>query len=644
MTAPHAGSPFDFDPDAEAAGPVRRRRRRGSWLGPVVLLVFLGAAAGGAYFAWPHLQKALVPPTDKSEQVAQNDKGEGTAPATSRPKSPQASTPKRPPTTVGSPDAQPPEPPPGSNKFPRRALVISVHNYLYANPVHYGPPGSSSHNIINFPERVLARANGLKVPLTQIAVLSDGTDLAAARPPMKTVIQKTVTDFLQSSRPQDRILLFFIGHGVEIKGEAYLVPIEGELDNPDTLIPLKWFYDQLAACNARQKVFVVDVSRFSATSGQERPDGGPLSAKFAEALQKPPAGVQVWSACSADQRSHETDIAPEGAFLEALYNTIVDGKIQHENDPFPLEYLKDHVNELLAKELRQRKLEQVSFLAGTEPANGADYDPGAPLPARPSVAPVPSNKENAPIVKGVLEQIGTPPIKPSSEAQEITYTSLPPFDQEVLKKYEDDAEKAAELRKAVQSARAVLWAISREVAPKNIAADVAATQKRQGKTLEVIMRVLTDGERAPAPGQENVKKEMIANNERDVARIMGRLTEALEDLESVKAMRAEAPKRWQANYDFVLARLEAQMAFLYEYQTALGRMRKEFPERDPKLHGGWRLAATIKLQGDSAGKKLAKDSTKLLEKLAKEHKGTPWEVLAKREKLTALGLEWQPTR
>ena len=49
------------------------------------------------------------------------------------------------------------------------------------------------------------------------------------------------------------------------------MPIEGELDNAATLIPLKWVYEKLAACKARQKVFVVDVCRFSPTNGAERP-------------------------------------------------------------------------------------------------------------------------------------------------------------------------------------------------------------------------------------------------------------------------------------------------------------------------------------------------------------------------------------
>ena len=58
---------------------------------------------------------------------------------------------------------------------------------------------------------------------------------------------------------------------------------------------------------------------------------------------------------------------------------------------------------------------------------------------------------------------------------------------------------------------------------------------------------------------------------------------------------------------------------------------------------GWRLASTVKLQSKDA-KEPADESRKLLDKLAKDHKGTPWEVLAKREQLSSLGLLWQPTR
>jgi hypothetical protein len=76
----------------------------------------------------------------------------------------------------------------------------------------------------------------------------------------------------------------------------------------------------------------------------------------------------------------------------------------------------------------------------------------------------------------------------------------------------------------------------------------------------------------------------------------------------------------------------------------LGKIRKDdMPELDPKIHSGWRLASQEKLHLKEA-KEAAAKSREALDKLVKEHPHTPWEVLAKRERLTALGLEWQPTR
>jgi hypothetical protein len=641
------GSPFS-DLGTLDDGPRRRRRRRhgGGWMGPVVFLCVLGIAGGGVALAWPRLAPLLMPPQEKAPadgRLADPDGGKGSSPATGRRRPPSSRLPSEAGSNGG--DELAGDPTKNVNRFPRRALVISVHNYLYANPVHQGPPGPSrpdTHSAANLLD-LLSRNNGFKIPRTQMAHLSDAAGRGQARPPMRPVVEKTLTDFLDSSRAQDRVLVFFIGHAALAGNDAYLVPIDGELDNPASLIPLRWVYDRLAACKARQKVLVLDVARFNPTSGLERPDGGPLGAKLAALLQKPPPGVQVWSACSAGQHSYETDDAPEGAFVEALYVAAMRGvqnKIQSPDDPLPVEYFRDRVNEQLARELGPRKLEQVSFLAGEEAAGGAAYDAVEAPPPAPTLAPVPSNQDSARIVKSVLAEIGTPPIKPSYEANDIRFEALPPFDTAVLRKYAADGAKDSPLRKAVRDARVALWAVSTEAEPQGLGPEIRDIKAK----LRVNLSVLQDGFRAPPPGQENRVKTAIENNERQVARILGRLKEALEDLEAAKETRGDETKRWQANYDFTLARLQAQIAFLFEYQSALGRMRKEFPERDPKLHGGWRLAATTKLQGDATGKKLAKDAAKTLDKLAKDLKGTPWEVLAKREKLTALGLDWQPTR
>ncbi len=41
-------------------------------------------------------------------------------------------------------------------------------------------------------------------------------------------------------------------------------------------------------------------------------------------------------------------------------------------------------------------------------------------------------------------------------------------------------------------------------------------------------------------------------------------------------------------------------------------------------------------------KERVKKAKEILESLSKDHKGTPYEILAKRELFTSLGLEWQP--
>ena len=52
------------------------------------------------------------------------------------------------------------------------------------------------------------------------------------------------------------------------------------MDKADTLIPLKWFYEQLTKCKARQKVLVLDVNRYNQTFGQERPGGDEMGPKL----------------------------------------------------------------------------------------------------------------------------------------------------------------------------------------------------------------------------------------------------------------------------------------------------------------------------------------------------------------------------
>ena len=674
-----AGSPFDMI-DAEPSGPARpsryRRSRGGWWKGPVVALSVLVVAAVVAYFAWPYLRDALQEPQQASVQP--NNNGRDTNPGATgqpkkdepgdKPKNPdQATNPKEPnkdpnetkgpkgneppnptkdPSATDKPKPKPDDPvkpPPDAPKngqYPRRALIVSVHNYLYANPIDPGISGASARNLAHFPE---ALNKGLHIPLNETAHLSDVADKGQARSPLKPVIEKTLTDFLDSSRGQDCILVFFIGHSVVVGDDTYLVPIEGELDNADTLIPLKWVYEQMAKCKARQKVLVVDVNRLNPARGVERSNGGPMDAKADAAFAAPPDGVEVWTACVVGQQSYELDDAPEGAFIDRLWTALAPGRnekglegvIQTPEKPMPVKQLADVVNAGLKDELSLYKLEQQSRLAGAEPANGAAYDKAeAPAPdAVKSLAAAPAGGD-VKEVQSVLDEIGMPPIKASSEDNGVRAEALPPFPPDKLAAYAPGGD-TSDLRKAVLNAREVIWALNTAPPPTALKDEVAKIRK----DLTVSLAILKDGYKKV--GDDNAFKSMVEKDERKIADMMAVCEDALNQMKAAGEKRDMETKRWQVNYDFTLARLEAQYAYLFEYDSALGQMRKGTAPELVSGQNGWKLAAQPTLKGDSAGKKLAKDSNKLLDQIIKDNPGTPWEVLAKREKMTALGLQWQ---
>jgi hypothetical protein len=656
------GSPF-ADLTADDGDAPRRRRRRhphggGWWKGPVLALAVLVTAGVVAALNWERILALMPAQTTIADKKDEDDdtsveqpekKSEGNggsstkviAGKTGKEKKGRGSTTPTPRDSSGSPITP-------AGKFPRRALVISVHDYLYANPIHGGPHDPRGLNLTTFIDRL---SQGFKIPYNQIAHLSDEAGgNSKPRAPTREVIEKTLTNFLDSSRPQDHILVFFVGHSAELGEEVYLAPIEGELDNAATLIPLKWVYEKLAGCKARQKVLVLDVNRYSATFGQERPGSGEMGPKLDALLKAPPAGVQVWSACGAKQKSYETDNCEMGVFFDSFYHTLIDvmqngrlNRIQKAEEPLPLEPYVGWVNERMKKELEPRKLEEVSRLTGTETDPGVTIDKNEPAPPDAITCLAPAPKETAAskaMIAKVLEEIGTPPVKITHETP-FQYDALPSFSAEVLKKYRDDKPNPdSPLRKAVTKARATLWAIYPGQEPKELQSAIGPIRAQY----KVRLNDLPNYFAAPPGGNaENVFKAQVEMHGRKVALLLAAVEDALEELQKPEVVGAKdgESKRWKANYDFILARVQMEHAYLYEYDSMFGQIRKEFPPRDQTLYSGWKLASQPELTGDSKGKKSAKNAQKLLDKIIKDHAGTPWEVLAKREKLTSLGLEWQ---
>lgn len=601
---------------------LSRYHRRSGWGQKLtvlaVVMVIVTGVAGAVYYAVKAAQ------SDADEKKA--DKTEAPIIASKSPAEKIPADPKK---------VLPSDPANGDVTFPRRALFICVSNYLYANPVSYGAKSRNVHEIMD--RLCLA----LHIAPSQRVELSDAAKVEA-HPTTKPVIERTLTDFLNTSRAQDRILVTFTGHAVEIGENGYLVPLEGELTDKETLIPLKWVYEQLAKCKARQKVLIMDVCRFDPSRGLERPGSGPMGAKLDAALQNPPKGVQVWSACVAGQYSYEGyaflrpgEVAHTGFFLDELLEAVgpeqkkrVRLGIAKPEDPLPMDFLAKGrekapgVDRGTLMEVQEvYKAQQTPRLVGEETGT-APYNPKESFPLQLAIQtpPVPDGASAADkrLVAEILRQVDViPPIKESKDGSPyMNPEALPPFSAAVLEKYRDDPNSP--LRKAVENVMKVLT-------------------KQQA-----FLKDEHKGEGDDA----RIKQAILDYQKKEVAPVESELSDALEELlKAGEEKNKESSKRWLANYDYVLARLKARIAFVKEYNYIFGQIRKDgLPPRDPKIHTGWRLASQEKLQSGAETRKLANEAKKIYENLAKKNQGTPWEILAKRELMTALGLQWQPTR
>ncbi len=655
---------FRFD-DADVAPRTRAGKSRW-WPALIVALGVAGVAAAVVVLVGPRLGELFEGGSNR--QVSANGSGKDHSP-----NGPQKD---------GVEDAPVVEknPPPADAAFPRRALLINPSNYVYANAVHFGAergegkasyPGSS---VTVLRDQLTRRP--MNMAAAQVVAVSDGyyeglrkpraftpppspklkgkkllqpktpPGTAAPKitrpvlgddqaPPFKAVIENAITDFVESSRAQDRIIVLFAGHAVEIEKESYLVPLEGDLNDPKTLIPLKWVYDQLAGCKARQKVLILDVCRNPVARGFELPGGGEMGEQLDDLLLNPPAGVQVWSACVKGQQSVELERG--SVFLQALCAALQEGLagIQEPTNALPLELIVPKVNQRMQSILAPQKLEQVSRLTGKEPDSGAAYNAGEPLPS-PLAVRLPTipgvDVAGKAAVKSIMDEIEM--IPPARETRPLPF--IPPMPAKAVAAYQRDGYNSiAELQKMVAAEadkfplrKAILDAI--DVLKENSKIDIEESLTDPGGPITpAVKTAFLERQKGPALSifaleQALVKLQKAGEEHRD----------------------NETAKRWQVHYDYTLARLKSRLIYIYEYNNILAQVRGDsLPELTPNVHNGWRVGSRAKVQvSESKVKDWVKEVSRTWNSIAEEHQGTPWAILARRERLTALGLEWRPSR
>jgi hypothetical protein len=549
---------------------------------------------------------------------------------------------------------RPKNPPKFTNDpFPRRALLISVNNYLMFNTVHYGSaqdqfkggyPGSST--------AVLRDRLGrppMYFPATQIFELSDGipdnNKVVKPHSTQKSVLEMTIKDFVDSAREQDRILVLFAGHATHLEKDSYLVPIDGNMKKPESLLPLKWVYEQLAKCRAQQKVLVLDLFRFSPSRGFELPstgDGaeGTMPEEFDKDLQNPPAGVQVLCSCQKEQSSVELDGG--SAFMQAFCHSLQGGAdmagIAGPTQPIPVDVLVVKINQRLKDLLTPEKRTQIARLTGTA-GTPMGYDAKEALAPQITLKPptVPGgNVAGAAQVNNILDELRILPAVRDTRAGDVNLLraqNLPAFSAEKLDGYKNDGyQNLADLEKRYKANNE---AYAKEFPLRAAYFEaLAALQDSQKVKMRETLNSPIDGKRK---GEFLKEQEPLGIS---IFRLKGALA-AIKEANDKREM--ETSKRWQANFDYVQARLQSRLVYLFEYNYTLGQIRADnLPELAPG-QSGWRVGISgSKLNvTENDAKDLAKKTKKLWDKIEESYPDTPWSLLAQRESKIALGLTWK---
>ncbi len=195
------------------------------------------------------------------------------------------------------------------------------------------------------------------------------------------------------------------------------------------------------------------------------------------------------------------------------------------------------------------------------------------------------------------------------------------FDPEVMDRYRPDYLSAAEYEQMVRKnpLRATL---------------IQASQLARTGVLE-------------APKTRFVKRDEasftaeLATAQQDAARLdpgLNMLCQVLSQGENGR--KTELSARWLASYDLSFATANAERIRNETYNQMLGKARRGMNFQDAK-NNTWTLVPSKEISVNSRLQKEADDIVATFERIVKEHAGTPWAYLARRELERPIGWEWK---
>jgi hypothetical protein len=195
------------------------------------------------------------------------------------------------------------------------------------------------------------------------------------------------------------------------------------------------------------------------------------------------------------------------------------------------------------------------------------------------------------------------------------------FDDKVVSKYVPDYVSEAEYRKLLgeNKARAALV----EAAKQPKVTIEGAPETRFAKAAEAKMAK-----------KQSQAQQFAARNSPLVDRLYSILAPGESDREKLTGL------RWQAEFDLAIGRVMASKARLDGYNSMIAALKRGKPFQNPSSKE-WVLEPADSFETESTIKRMADKAKMYLDRVVKDHPGTPWAKIAEEELKTPLGWTWK---
>jgi len=203
----------------------------------------------------------------------------------------------------------------------RWALIVGINDYTNVPALRYGRSDAEAL------AGVLVNKCGF--PKENVILMTDAPDVRLkefVRFPTRGNLRARINQIAQVAKANDLLLISFSGHGTNIDGRGYLMPVDGDARDIGSLVPLSWVKETLESSSVRQRLLLLDACH----SGARAVD---VADSPAAALLSPLGGAAfvTLASCDSDQLSHEDPNIGRGVFTDAVIEGL-QGRADSEAD------------------------------------------------------------------------------------------------------------------------------------------------------------------------------------------------------------------------------------------------------------------------------------------------------------------------